>query len=244
MIFEAASLQELAKPLMESATKEQQAERCMDKAFDGNKTTLSETRKPLQDVAKTSDVNGSGMSEKRAEQYFSKKFDKKHYVPEKERLDHTPSETSEHGSWTGERGNSKFIPSHNTEDGRLACEKLKDYNEVGVVYRDAEPDFSPVSEATVEIESMTANRPDNFFQADTKCAEQWNAIKRENRTDWTALDVRNYRRENNLSWHECCDRKTMNLVPQEIHGLCKHSGGVAECKARDTAKTLGGVFDD
>ena len=75
MIFEAASLQELAKPLMESTAKEQKAERCMDKAFDGNKTTLSETRKPLQDVAKTSDVNGSGMSEKRAEQYFSKKFD-------------------------------------------------------------------------------------------------------------------------------------------------------------------------
>ena len=75
MIFEAASLQELAKPFNESTAKEQQAERCMDKAFDGNKTTLSEIRKPLQDVAKTSDVNGSGMSEKRAEQYFSKKFD-------------------------------------------------------------------------------------------------------------------------------------------------------------------------
>ena len=35
----------------------------------------------------------------------------------------------------------------------------------------------------------------------------------------------------------------MQLVPYEVHSYCGHSGGVAECKARD-AKNNGGEFDE
>ena len=56
------------------------------------------------------------------------------------------------------------------------------------------------------------------------------------------MEVREYRRESKLSWHERCDMKTMDLVHQDIHTFFSHSGGVAECKARDNAK--GGDFDE
>lgn len=75
------------------------------------------------------------------------------------------------------------------------------------------------------------------------CAEQWNIEKKDGRIDWDAADVRDWRRENNCSWHECCDTRTMMLVPTEIHGYFRHSGGVAECKARDNAD-VGGGFDE
>lgn len=177
-----------------------------------------------------------------------------HCVPFKDRLDHTPHDNTDRGSWDGERGDSKFIPSEETDAGRVAKEKLAEKNMDGVEYKDAEPDFSECAEATVVIDNMTENRddyldtdgnyqPGNFSQADAKCAEQWNTSQKDGRSDWTAADVRDWRRENNCSWHERCDTCTMDLVSRDIHGFFTHSGGVAECKARD-AVDLGGGFDE
>lgn len=180
--------------------------------------------------------------------------EKDYYTSYEERIKYTPKEDSDLGSWEGERGESKFVPNEENEAGAAAKEKLSEYGMDGVEYESAEPDFSKCSEAEVEIDNMTENRENyvdengeyqqgNFTQADAKCAELWNSIKRDGKDDWTAADVRDWRRENQYSWHECCDMSTMQLVSRDIHGFFKHSGGVAECKVRDNTNT-GGEFDE
>lgn len=178
-----------------------------------------------------------------------------YYTDLSDRIGRTPLD-SENGHWDGERGESKYIPSEETELGRAGKEKLAEYGLDGIQYKDGFPDYSECNEGTVKIDHMTENRNDytddagnyqqgNFSQADTKLSEKWNEEKRDGKSDWTASDVREFRRENELSWHECGDMETMNLVSRDIHGgatsVFLHSGGVAECKIRDS---LGGGFDE
>lgn len=177
--------------------------------------------------------------------FYDAELEKGFYTDYKSRIDCTPAEESALGRWEGERGESKFIPSDETEKGRNGIAKLAEYGMDGIPYRHGEPDYSKCNEGTVEIENMTECRPSNFDQANAKLAEQWNATARDGKSDWSSDDVDTYRKENQLSWHECCDTKTMHLVSRDIHGgdtsVFLHSGGVAECKARDNT---GGGFDD
>ena len=158
----------------------------------------------------------------------------------KERIDW--ADTSE-GDWEGEHGNSKFHP-----EKQEARDALDRYEQDGIDYCDGEPDFSKVSEATVEIDNMTSDRygkGNNFDQANQKCAEKWNMEARDGKTDWTARDVDNWRTENRYTWHERLDRKTMDLVQRDVHEECKHYGGVAECKRYEAAEGFnGGGFDE
>ena len=154
----------------------------------------------------------------------------------KERLEQTPTKNV---TWEGKKGESKAVALD--ENVR---EVLSQYGVDGIEYKNGLPDFSPVSEQTVRID-MKSDRIQNFKQADTKCAEQWNQESRNDRTDWTAREVNQYRHENNLSWHECSDRKTCQLVSQDIHKTFTHYGGVVECKlakAEMLGSKLGG-FD-
>ena len=139
------------------------------------------------------------------------------------------------GVWKDKVGDSLFIP--NNEEAK---EVLREKGQDGIRYIDGEPDLSKVAEATVKIDDMTANREKNFKQADEKLAEIWNQEARNNKTDWKPRDAKNYRKDQKLSWHERCDTKTMDLVPRPIHEECKHIGGVAECKRKET----GGKFDE
>lgn len=195
-----------------------------------------------------------------ARSFFDNLFKEMHnkekdfYTSYEDRIKYTPREDSELGFWEGERGESKFVPNEQNEAGATAKGKLSEYGMDGVEYNSGEPDFSGCCEAEVKIDNMTGNRDNyidkngeyqqgNFSQADAKCAEFWNSTKRDGKDDWTASDVRDWRRENKYSWHECCDTSTMQLVPRDIHSTFKHSGGVAECKMRDNANT-GGEFDE
>ena len=141
------------------------------------------------------------------------------------------------GEWDGESGNSRFHP-----EKIEAREALTKYKQEGIDYKDGEPDFSKVSEATVKIEDMTSIRPYNFRQANEVCAKQWNEEKKDGRTDWTARKVEDWRIENKYSWHERLDMKTMDLVQRDIHDECKHYGGIAECRRYEAL--TGGGFDD
>lgn len=182
-----------------------------------------------------------------------------YYTSEEERIEQTPSEDSDFGQWEGSRGNSKFIPSEETESGREAKEKLKEKGLDGIEYKNGEPDFSKCAEATVKIDCMTEHRHDylnesgekkegNFTQADKKLAEQWKSegrIKSDGTSEWNEKDIEKWRHEQRCSWHECCDTKTMHLISQDIHwpGKFIHSGGCLECKIRDNKESRG-VFDE
>lgn len=225
-----------------------------------SKLEVSEVEKPTVENYKGIKPQ-EGMTPKEAKGFWDERFknieppseeipkdiveDVDDHVFYKDRLDKTPAEGTDRGSWTGERGESKFIPSESTEAGKKAKEKLAEKGLDGIKYKDAEPDFSECAEATVEIDNMTSDRPSNFLQAFEKCAEQWNTIQKDERTDWTAAEVRDWCRDNKISPHERCDRRTMDLVSYDIHSFFRHSGGCAECKAREPDKSkLGGGFDE
>ena len=81
---------------------------------------------------------------------------------------------------------------------------------------------------------MTIDRlKNNFPKADAKCAEAWNKEMRDGRNNWTADQVKQYRTDNKLSWHERSDMKHCDLVSKDIHQNVGHTGGVYECKLRD-----------
>lgn len=169
------------------------------------------------------------------------------------RRDNTCSENTPAGFYeSGIRGEGKFIPYARTVEGIEIIKILKEYNLDGIVYRNAEPDFEVCAEAVVTIPYMTENRENyedlngnrisgNFAQASEALAVIWNQEYHDGRNDWNARAVDIYRREHKLTWHEKCDTKTMVLVRQEINAYFKHSGGVSECRKRDSIEV---VFDE
>lgn len=166
----------------------------------------------------------------------------------KERYAQTPV-SGVRGNWSGERAESRFIPSSETVNGAKAAAKLSEYSIDGIDYQDAIPNFDECAEESVQID-MTENRYSNvsegiignFEKADTECARKWSVEGKDNRTYWTARDVADYRATHNMTWHECADRKTCQLLSRDIHEYFGHSGGVCECK-RDMAQNIGGGFD-
>ena len=134
------------------------------------------------------------------------------------RIKHTPVE-----------GSSKWIPAE-----AKAKEALAKSGQDGINFKNGVADFSKVSEQTVEIDGMNIDRlGNNFPKADAKCAEAWNKEMRDGRSNWTADQVKQYRTDNKLSWHERSDMKHCDLVSRDIHGKIRHSGGVYECGIRD-----------
>lgn len=167
-----------------------------------------------------------------------------------DRLGQTPVE-GERTHWDGERGESTCYPEENYvpvnqampsgQEMKNLCNK---YEQSGVSYKDAIPDFSPFSHADVQIPNMSEQRygPNgNFEQADTVLAKEYNEIAKDGKTDWTPRDIQDMREKNDLTWHECNDRKTCQLVPRDINSYFGHLGGVSECKKMNFHQ--GDIFD-
>lgn len=165
----------------------------------------------------------------------------------KERLDRTPSIENPNGKWSGDRGESMFIPTADKVREILRNKGLEDIN-----YKDGIPDFNPISEAKVTIQGMSQHRLSqmgengerivgNYEKADTECAKAWNLEQRDGKDDWTHQDVKKWREANEYTWHEHNDMKTCSLVPTEVHKVCSHLGGVSEIK--NILNQIGG-FDD
>lgn len=125
------------------------------------------------------------------------------------------------GKWTGEPGNSKWVPDdHRVLSDQQSIKDLKDkYGRDGIPFKDREPDFSEVAHETVKIENFTNQRHKNFAQADKKFAEKKGI---------TPAEARQFRKDNQLSWHERSELGVMDLVPQDIHNAIPHSGGISK----------------
>ncbi|NLT47755.1 MAG: hypothetical protein GXX92_05015 [Clostridiales bacterium] len=171
-----------------------------------------------------------------AEAYYQKHCTP--YTKYSDRL--TQASYNKGGHWSGDIGESDFILD-NPIDLPNGTKIIK------ITYKNAVPDFSPIQEAHVKIPRMTEHRntingiKGNFEQADEALAEIWTSVKYNGRP-WTASDVKTYRSDNLLSWHEMSNMESMQLVPREIHATFKHYGGVAECKAM-IGQEGGAVFD-
>ncbi len=142
------------------------------------------------------------------------------------------------GTWSGKPGNSTFKPDRDTVPkqpyGNMKNwgEILDEYNIDGIEFKDGEPDFKAISKGSVEINDFTTQRDDNFYQADQNLANQWNQESTTGKSNWSISDVKQYRKEKKLTWHERNDMKSMDLVPQEVHGNIPHSGGISKAKKK------------
>lgn len=134
------------------------------------------------------------------------------YLPRKERFD-------------GEVGNSLARPDASMKSGPEAKKWLDDHGLHGIEYRNGYPDFSAIAFESVKIPRMTADRESNFKQAYKAVAEKWNADSRDGRTDWTAKDVKQWKKDNGLSIHEKEDLTTCEFIPECVHKHFGHIGG-------------------
>lgn len=134
----------------------------------------------------------------------------------------------EGGYWEGERGNSKWIPNpdcvpkKSNPEAKTWRELLEKYEIKEVRFQDGEPIFDDISKGTVKIEGFSANRVDNFDKADIELAKQH---------ECSPEDVRQWRKQNGYTWHECKDMSTMQKVPSEVHNNIPHRGGVSNAKS-------------
>lgn len=183
--------------------------------FDFDKIVEKSTNETVENFTPTMSLN-------EIKDFFDKKFDriedKSHSILPKE-----------NGAWDGEVGDSKWIPDENhTPIGKGTNPENKTWGEIlednhidGIEFKDGEPDFSPVCHGEVEIDGFSDDRQKNYTKADIELA---------NERDCTPREAVQYRKENNLTWHECKDQKTMQLVPASVHGNISHSGGISEAK--------------
>ena len=138
------------------------------------------------------------------------------------------------GEWSGETGNSDWypdrvdIPTKANEEGQTWGDILDKHGIDGIPFKDGEPDFSEVSKGTVEIDDFSTRRfgaGGNFDQADQKLAEQRGC---------TVEEVQQWRADNDYTWHEKQDCKTMEKVPREIHHNVPHTGGISVLKSKQS----------
>lgn len=137
------------------------------------------------------------------------------------------------GTWEGVEGNSKFAPdddvipkdrNYSNPESLTWREIKRKYDIDGITFKDGYPDFSEVSKGDVEIDNFTTERygkGGNFEQADQKLAMQRGS---------SIEEVRQWRIDNNYTWHELQDCKTMQKVPREVHGNIPHDGGISKLK--------------
>lgn len=115
----------------------------------------------------------------------------------------------------------------------------------GVEYVDNEPVMDEFSMGTVEMEFFSSDRDVNFLNADELMAEQLNAqgktiidAKTKLPRPLTADDVKKYREQNDLTWHEDPSCSKMIKVPTILHANVPHDGGVSKTKTEGQNKFL------
>ena len=147
------------------------------------------------------------------------------------------------GSWTGDPGNSEFVP--NDPELRQA---MAEYGRDSVTFSDQRVDFSPFSEVDtpwgkidtkVEIGHMVGGAnarqsktpdgmPGNYEQARAELEKK--VLDEYGKAGATQEAVKAWMKEleKGRTWHEDPDRKTMMSVPSIINSKVNHTGGVSE----------------
>ena len=147
----------------------------------------------------------------------------------------SPRTPENNGHWDGERGDSTWYPDDDYVPPEKSCNPEKPYSNPdnltlkeifakygieGIPFKDGYPDFSEVSKGTVEIDGFETGgnlaKEHNFKKAYVALAEQRGC---------TPEEVEKWMKENNYTWHECEDKKTMQKVPNEVHANVPHDGG-------------------
>ena len=147
------------------------------------------------------------------------------------------------GHWTGEPGNSKWIPNrdfipknrnYGNRYGKSMGQIMDENNTDGIVFRNNEPDFSPYAkyETKVDYEHLPQKIHNQLLKEKPQRTAlhdfAFNKIAKEN--GMTYDEILEIKRELNLTPHETLDGR-IQLVPYEIHENIEHEGGVALFRA-------------
>lgn len=128
------------------------------------------------------------------------------------------------GEWSGERGNSTWMPE--TAD---VAEQLETYGVDGIEYRDGFPDFSPVTEYEHQLPAELYESGDseqfndcnnaltNHLENNPEFAEHFDNDQLE--------AIRAGEKPSGFTWHHNVEPGNMQLVPTRIHQNCGHYGG-------------------
>ena len=129
------------------------------------------------------------------------------------------------GTWTGEIGNSKWVPNSNyspkkfNKKNQTWGEILENYPDKNIEFKNGYPNFDKFRRGKkVKIKDFSTNRRMNFSKADAEMAKLKGVSKKE---------VFNWRKKNKYTWHEEQDCKSLQKVPSIIHGNVHHCGGVS-----------------
>lgn len=110
----------------------------------------------------------------------------------------------------------------------------------GIIYKNAVPDFSPVSKIELTGIDMTKGRTGiqgSYSQANKKLAELLNNspelvkkldITPRNGKQFMASDISKYMTNNKLTWHELNDLTTVQMIPTIVNSTFGHLGGISE----------------
>jgi hypothetical protein len=111
------------------------------------------------------------------------------------------------------------------------CDLLKQWPQLadGIVYRNGEPDFEPVrykdagDHFMVTVDFGRYRDSSNLrsvlhAEANRQVAEACGCAP---------MEVEKFMNNNQLTWHECSDGKTMVAVPTVLHDIFRHTGGVS-----------------
>ncbi|XNQ12939.1 HNH endonuclease [Lysinibacillus sp. 3P01SB] len=196
----------------------------------------------LPDVNKPAEVKKQGTGSKKNE--VPTAFKQTEFASSYEaRLKQTPAVSNPKVEFQGTRGESKCILKPPPDP---SLKRILDGADIdGINYKNAVPDFSPVTKAQLEIDYMFGGtgkhgspaRRLNFVQADQKLADQLNKSPElanqfgMNSGKITKTQIEKYRLANDLTWHELNDVKTIQLVPSEINSTFGHLGGEGEINA-------------
>lgn len=145
----------------------------------------------------------------------------------------------ENGTWTGEQGNSKFIPDrdyipkdktgHDNPHDKTWGQILDENNIDGIRYEDGEPVFDDYSKFTTKIEKSDIT--DKIKEEIISDKSERNGLheilfeKMAKEKGITVEEARQIKESNNLVWHETADGRAQ-LVPRELH-LVNHNGGIS-----------------
>lgn len=141
--------------------------------------------------------------------------------------------------------------------GKRVGDILKKYDISEIEFRDGYPNFPPQT-ILLEIgltDLLSAKRSSNFAEAgriviedallgtqgalttpefNNMVAAYMAKLGKPNKWFENKTQVKQFISDSKLTWHEREDMATMQLIPQEVHSLIAHDGGVSNAKLRDS----------
>ena len=150
---------------------------------------------------------------------------------------------SSNGHWTGEKGDSLWIPDDTYSPPNRSYsnvltkswEQIKDqYRIESVQFHKGLPDFSVITYDSVSFDWLQELGVSEFLKLIGKKKEHKHLHEKAfellaQKRNCTVPEIKDIKEKKgkNMAWHEDIDCKTLHLVYQEIHGNVSHTGGVA-----------------